>query len=423
MNLRNLKKTDPKMYELVKGEIKRQQNDLVLIPSENHTSKSVLEVMGTPLSDKYSEGYPKKRYYSGNVFFDDIESAAIERAKKIFKAEHANVQPHSGSQANQAVYLALLNPGDRVLGLDLSHGGHLTHGSPVNASGKLYKFYSYGVSKDTEMLDYDEIEKIAKKVKPKLIVCGITAYSRQVNFRRFRQIANKVGAYLLGDVAHISGLIIGGVHPHPFPHCDVVTTTTHKTLRGPSGGLIVCKEKDRLDPDGKVSLAQKIDRAVFPGLQGKPHNHVVAAKAVAFKEAASAGFKKYQKQVVENAKALSEELMRQDIRVVSGGTDNHLMIIDLSELGIKSIDAQNRLEEAGIHSNRNTIPFDKRSPFDPSGIRIGTPAITTRGLKKRECAQVAKLIALVLKNIDDDRVIKQVRKETKALCKKFPLYR
>ncbi len=420
--MKNLKKQDPKIYQAVLGEIKRQKEEIILIPSENYSSVASLEAMGTPLSNKYSEGYPKKRYYAGNEFVDIIEQEAIDRAKKIFKAEHANVQPHSGSQANQAVYLALLNPGDKVLGMSLAHGGHLTHGSPVNASGKLYQFFSYGVDQKTERLNYKEIEKIAKKVKPKLIVCGATAYSRIIDFKKFRIIADKVGAYLVADVAHIAGLVTTGVHLHPFPHCDVVTSTTHKTLRGPRAGLILCKTKDRLDPKGKYDLAQKIDRAVFPGIQGGPLDHVIAAKAVIFKEAMSPSFKVYQRQIVKNARAMANELKKEGFRIISGGTDNHLILFDLSNFNVSSTDVQNKLEKAGIHSNRNAIPFDKKSPFDPSGLRIGTPAITTRGFKEKECQQVARLISKVIKNINSSKIIKEVRREALNLCKRFPIY-
>lgn len=419
----NLKKQDPKIYQAIQNEIKRQKEEIILIPSENYSSEASLEAMGTPLSNKYSEGYPGKRYYAGNKFIDIIEQEAIDRAKKIFKAEHANAQPHSGSQANQAVYLALLKPGDKVLGMALDQGGHLTHGSPVNASGKLYDFSSYGVDRKTERLDYGEIEKIAKKVKPKLIVCGATAYPRIIDFKKFRKIADSVGAYLMADVAHIAGLVVAGAHPHPFPYCDVVTSTTHKTLRGPRAGLILCKIKDRLDPRGKFNLAQKIDKAVFPGIQGGPLDHVIAAKAVIFKEAMSSSFKTYQRQIVKNAAAMAKELKKQGFRIVSGGTENHLILFDISRFDVSSKKVQSVLESVGIHTNRNTIPFDTRPPFDPSGIRIGTPAITTRGFKEKECVRVAGFIAITIKNIDDKKVLKQVRKEVLMLCKKFPIYK
>jgi len=421
--MKNLKKQDPKIYNAVVGEIKRQQNEIVLIASENYSSEASLEAMGTPLSNKYSEGYPGKRYYAGNKFIDIIEQEAIDRAKKIFKAEHANVQPHSGSQANQAAYLAVINPGDRVLGMSLDQGGHLTHGSPVNASGKLYKFFSYGVDKKTETFNYDEIEKIAKKVKPKLIVCGATAYPRRIDFKRFRQIADKCGAYLMADVAHIAGLVVAGVHPHPFPYCDIVTTTTHKTLRGPRAGMIMCKTKDRLDSKGKFTLAQKIDKAVFPGLQGGPLDNMIAAKAIIFKEAMSPSFKTYQKQIVKNAAAMAKQLKKEGFRIVSGGTDNHLILFDVSNFAASSRNVQDTLEKVGIHTNRNAVPFDKKPPFDPSGMRIGTAAITTRGFKEKESIRVAELIALAIKNLDNKKVLKEVSAEVNKLCKKFPIYK
>lgn len=415
-------KTDPKIYNLIEKEIARQKQGLTLIPSENYASAAVLKAMGTPLSNKYSEGYPYKRYYGGNEFIDKIETIAIERAKKLFKAEHANVQPHAGSQANAAVYLAILNYGDRVLGIDLSAGGHLTHGSPVNFSGKLYKFAYYGVNPKTEKVDLKEVEKIALKFKPKLIIISTTAYSRTLNFRAFRKIADKVGAYLMADIAHIAGLVVAGVHPHPFPSCDVVTTTTHKTLRGPRGGLILSKIKDRFDQQGKYNLAQKIDRAVFPGMQGGPLDHVVAAKAICFLEAGQPGFKKYQKQILINAKAMADEFIKQGIRVVSGGTDNHLMVIDVSSFGDSSKVIQDELDKVGIYVNRNTVPFDKRPPYNPSGIRLGSPAVTSRGLKEKECRQLVRLIVEFLKNIDNQKVKNKIKGEVKKIVKKFPVY-
>ncbi|PIP24342.1 MAG: serine hydroxymethyltransferase [Candidatus Nealsonbacteria bacterium CG02_land_8_20_14_3_00_37_10] len=417
-----LKNVDFKIYNLIKKEIARQKDGLVLIPSENYASPAVLSCMGTPLSNKYSEGYPKKRYYGGNEFIDEIETIAIERAKKIFKAEHANVQPHSGSQANAAVYLALLNYGDKILGIDLSAGGHLTHGSPVNFSGKLYNFAYYGVNPKTEKVDLKNVEKIALKFKPKLIIVSTTAYSRTLNFKGFRKIANKVDSYLMADIAHIAGLVVAGLHPHPFPWCDVVTTTTHKTLRGPRGGLILSKTEDRLDPKGKLNLAQKIDKAVFPGTQGGPLDHVIAAKAVCFLEAMRPGFKKYQKQILINAKAMADEFIKQGIRVVSGGTDNHLMVIDVSPFGDSSKIIQDELDKVGIYVNRNAIPFDKRPPYNPSGIRLGSPAITTLGLKERECREVVRLIAKLIKNIDSQIIKNHIKKEVKKIVKKHPIY-
>jgi len=417
-----LNKLDPKIYILIKKEIQRQRDGLGLIPSENYASSAVISAMGTPLSNKYSEGYPFKRYYGGNEFIDQIETIAIERAKKLFKAEHANVQPHSGSQANAAVYLALLNYKDRILGIDLSAGGHLTHGSPVNFSGKSYKFSHYGVNPENERVDLKEVEKIALKFKPKLIIVSTTAYSRTLEFAKFRKIADKVGAYLMADIAHIAGLVVTGLHPHPFPWCDVVTTTTHKTLRGPRGGLILCKTKDRLDKKGKWNLAQKIDRAVFPGIQGGPLDHVIAAKAVCFLEAMSSSFKKYQKQVLLNAKSMADEFQKQGIRVVSGGTDNHLMLIDISPFGLDSRKVQEELDKVGIYVNRNAIPFDKRPPFNPSGIRLGSPSITTRGMKEKDSKEVAGLVIKLIKNINNKKLKNQIRNKVKTIVKKFPIY-
>ena len=413
---------DSKINALIKKEIIRQKEGLVLIPSENYASQEVLRAMGTPLSNKYSEGYPKKRYYGGNEFIDEIETIAIERAKKLFKAEHANVQPHSGSQANAAVYLALLNYGDKILGIDLSAGGHLTHGSKVNFSGKLYNFAHYGVNSKTEKIDLKEVEKIALKFRPKLIIVSTTTYSRTLDFKKFRQIADKVKAYLMADIAHIAGLVVTGLHPHPFPWCDVVTTTTHKTLRGPRGGLILSKIKDRLDKEGKYNLAEKIDRAVFPGTQGGPLDHVIAAKAICFSEAMKPFFRKYQKQILVNAKAMANEFSKQKIRVVSGGTDNHLMVIDISPFGVGSKKIQDELDKVGIYVNRNAIPFDKRPPYNPSGVRLGSPAITTRGFKEEECRQVVRLIAKLITNINNPIIKNQIKKETKKLLKKFPIY-
>lgn len=416
-------KKDTIIYTLIQKEIRRQKDGLTLIPSENYASPAVIKTMGTPLSNKYSEGYPEKRYYGGNEFIDQIESIAIERAKKLFKAEHANVQPHSGSQANAAAYMAVLEPGDKILGIDLAAGGHLTHGSPVNFSGKVYNFFHYGVNPETEQLDFEDIRKKALEFKPKLIVAGTTAYSRKIDFKKFREIANEVNAYLMADIAHIAGLVVAGLHPHPFPHCDIVTTTTHKTLRGPRGGMILCKLKDRFNSAGKFNLAQKIDRAVFPGMQGGPLDHVIAAKAVCFLEAMQPSFKKYQKQIIFNAKTMAEEFKKQGIRVVSGGTDNHLMVIDISSFDVDSKEIQNELDKVGIYVNRNTIPFDKRSMFNPSGIRLGSPAVTTRGFKEKDCRLVVFLIVKLIKNIGNNSVKKEVKLEVAKLAKKFPIYK
>jgi len=417
-----LQKSDPKTYNLIKKEIQRQRDGLVLIPSENYASQQVLVAMGTPLSNKYSEGYPGKRYYGGNEFIDEIEQTAIDRAKKLFSAEHVNVQPHSGSQANAAVYLALLNYRDRILGIDLSAGGHLTHGSPVNFSGKLYRFAYYGVNPKTEKVDLREVERIALRFKPKLIIVSTTAYSRTLNFKAFRGIADKVKAYLMADIAHIAGLVVTGYHPHPFPWCDVVTTTTHKTLRGPRGGLIMSKIEDRLDPKGKLNLAQKIDKAVFPGMQGGPLDHVIAAKAICFLEAMKPGFKRYQKQIILNAKAMADEFAKQGIRVVSGGTDNHLMVIDVSPFSDSSKKIQDELDRVGIYVNRNAIPFDKRPPFNPSGIRLGSPAVTSRGFREKECRAVVRLIVKLIKNIGSQKIKNEIRGEVKKMVRKHPVY-
>jgi len=407
-----LSQLDPKIYKLIKKEIQRQKDGLILIPSENYASPAVLSAMATPLSNKYSEGYLERRYYSGNEFIDKIEKIAIERAKKLFKAEHANVQPHSGSQANAAVYLALLNYRDKILGIDLSAGGHLTHGSKVNFSGKLYNFSYYGVDAKTERVDLKEVEKLAKKFKPKLIIISTTSYSRTLDFKGFRKIANKVGAYLMADIAHIAGLIVAGLHPHPFPWCDVVTTTTHKTLRGPRGGLILSKKY----------LAEKIDKAVFPGIQGGPLEHIIAAKAVCFLEAMKPSFKKYQKQIILNAKAMADEFQKQGVRVISGGTDNHLMVIDVSPFGISSKKIQDELDKVGIYVNRNAIPFDKRPPYNPSGIRLGSPAITSRGLREKDCQEIVQLIVKLIRNINKNVVRNQIRKRVREITKKFPIY-
>jgi len=407
-----MKFKDVKIQELIKKEIIRQRDGLVLIASENYASPEVLAALATPLNNKYSEGYPGKRYYGGNEFIDEIEKIAIKRAKKLFSAEHANVQPHSGSQANAAVYLALLEPGDKVLGFDLASGGHLTHGSPVNFSGVFYNFDFYGVDKKTEMIDYEEVERIALKFQPKLIIASTTAYSKILDFQKFSEIAKKVGAYLLVDIAHIAGLVVAGQHPHPFPWCDVVTTTTHKTLRGPRGGLILCKK----------ALAAKIDKAVFPGIQGGPFEHVIAAKAVCFWEAAKPAFKKYQRQIVLNAAAMAEEFKKQGIRIVSGGTDNHMMVLDISAFGLDSRQLQNEAEKLGIYFNCNSIPNDKKSAYNPSGIRIGTPAITTRGFKEKDAQSAAKLVVRLIKNIGSEKAKKEIKSEVVKLVKKFPIY-
>ncbi len=404
--------TDEKIQQLIVKEIARQRDGLTLIPSENYASEEVLAAMGTPLSNKYSEGYPGRRYYSGNEFIDEIEKIAIERAKKLFGAEHANVQPHSGSQANAAVYLALLKPGDKVLGFNLASGGHLTHGSPVNFSGLTYNFVFYGVDAKTELIDLAQVERIALEEKPKLIIVSTTSYSRQLDFAGFAEIAQKAGAYLMADIAHIAGLVATGEHANPFPYCDVVTATTHKTLRGPRGGLILCKKE----------LAEIIDKAVFPGTQGGPLDNIIAAKAICFAEAMAPEFKEHQRQVILNARAMAEEFARQGIRVISGGTDNHMMVLDLTSLGLESRQVQNELESLGLYVNCNTIPGDLRSPFNPSGLRLGSPAITTRGLKEKEVRLVAGLVAKFLKKATDEKIKEEIKKEVSRLVKEFPIY-
>jgi len=407
-----LKETDPEVYEAIRNELNRQRYGLELIPSENFTSTAVLEAQGSVLTNKYSEGYPGKRYYGGNQFIDVTETLAIERAKKLFGAEHANVQPHSGSQANMAAYYAFLEIGDKMMGLSLTHGGHLSQGSPVNFSGKWYKVVPYYLDKETEMLDYDAIRKIAVEEKPKLIQCGYTAYPRIIDFKAFRETTDEVGAYFMVDMAHIAGLIAGGAHPSPIPYADVVTSTTHKTLRGPRGAIILCKEK----------YAQSIDKAVFPGLQGGPLDHVIAAKAVCFKEAMQPSFKEYAKQIVKNAKALADELMKLGFRLVSGGTDNHLMLVDLRSKGMTGKEAQELLDSVGITVNKNTIPYDPQKPFITSGIRLGTPPLTTRGMKEGEMREVAGMIAKVLESKGEAMVLEKVRKQVRELCERFPLY-
>ncbi|WP_457570257.1 serine hydroxymethyltransferase [Desulfurobacterium sp.] len=403
---------DPEVFEALKCEYKRQNEHLELIASENFTSEAVMEAQGSVLTNKYAEGLPGKRYYGGCECVDIVERLAIERCKKLFGAEHVNVQPHSGSQANQAVYLAVLKPGDTILSMNLSHGGHLSHGSPVNMTGKYFKVVQYGVRKDTETIDFDQVAQLAREHKPKLIICGASAYPRIIDFAKFREIADEVGAYLMSDVAHIAGLVVTGLHPSPMEACHFVTTTTHKTLRGPRGGVTMCK----------AEFGKEIDKAVFPGLQGGPLMHVIAAKAVAFKEAMTPEFKAYQEQVVLNAKAMAEELQKEGFRIVSGGTDNHLMLVDLTDKGITGKEAEAALGKANITVNKNTIPFDTRSPFVTSGIRIGTPAVTTRGIKEQEARRIAQLIATVLKNINDDSVIAKVREEVIEMCGKHPLY-
>ena len=410
MNFENIQKEDKEIYGLMEKELERQRKGIELIASENIVSPAVMEAMGSYLTNKYAEGYPGKRYYGGCQVVDEIEQIAIDRAKELFGAEHANVQPHSGSQANMAVYFTVLEPGDTVLGMDLSHGGHLTHGSPVNFSGKLFKFVSYGVDKDTEMIDYENVRKIAKESKPKLIVAGASAYGRIIDFAKFKEIADEVGALLMVDMAHIAGLVAAGVHPSPVPYCDFVTTTTHKTLRGPRGGLILCKEK----------YAKELNKNIFPGIQGGPLEHIIAAKAVCFKEALDPSFKVYGENVVENCKELAKQLIAKGFKIVSDGTDNHVFLVDLHNKDITGKEAENLLDTVGITVNKNTVPNETRSPFVTSGIRIGTAAITTRGFVVEDMAEIAAVISEAIETREGDLSALKSRVET--LCDKHPLY-
>lgn len=405
----NLKQTDQEIFQFIRMEEERQKYTLELIASENFVSEAVLEAQGSVLTNKYAEGYPGKKYYGGCQFIDEVENLAIERAKKLFSAAHANVQPHSGSQANMAVYFSVLEPGDTLLSMNLSHGGHLTHGSPVNFSGKLYHIIPYGVDQDTGQIDYDQLRDLAKRNKPKMIVAGASAYPREIDFLKFREIADEVGAYLMADVAHIAGLIVAGEHQSPVSACHFVTTTTHKTLRGPRGGLILCQEE----------LAKQVDKSIFPGIQGGPLMHVIAAKAVCFKQAMQDDFKSYQKQIKKNALALAQKLMEMDYQLVSGGTDNHLMLVDLRNKNLTGKQAEKALEESGITVNKNAVPFDTQPPMVTSGIRIGTPAMTTRGMKEKEMVIIAELIDRVLGDIDNEKNRQQVLDEVNQLCRKF----
>jgi glycine hydroxymethyltransferase len=412
-NLEFLAETDPAIAEMIDRELQRQRVHLELIASENFASPAVLAAQGSVLTNKYAEGLPKKRYYGGCEFVDQVEQLAIDRVKELFGAAHANVQPHSGAQANFAVFLTLLEPGDTILGMDLSHGGHLTHGSPVNVSGKWFKAAHYGVSPETEQLDYDQIREVALKVKPKLLICGYSAYPRIIDFAKFRAIADEVGAYLLADIAHIAGLVATGHHPNPLPYCDVVTTTTHKTLRGPRGGLIMTKDAE---------LGKKLDKSVFPGTQGGPLEHVIAAKAVAFGEALKPEFKTYSGQVIANAQALATQLQKRDFKIVSGGTDNHLMLVDLRSIGMTGKVADQLMSEIHVTANKNTVPFDPESPFVTSGLRLGSPAMTTRGLEESDFAEIADIIADCLLNPDDKAIKQDCLQRVTALCQRFPLY-
>jgi glycine hydroxymethyltransferase len=411
LNYKNLEKTDQEMMEIIKNEAKRQADEIEMIASENYVSKAVLEAMGTVLTNKYSEGYPGKRYYGGNQIIDDVEEITIKRAKDLFGAEHVNVQPLSGSPANAAVYFAFLKPGDKVLGLKLDHGGHLSHGHPVNFSGMLYDFVQYEVDTESGRINMDEVRKIAKKEKPKMIVAGYSAYSREVEWEEFQKIADEVGAYTFGDIAHTAGLIAGGEMANPVPIFDVVTTTTHKTLRGPRGAMIMCKEK----------YQKEIDKAVFPGMQGGPHDHITAAKGVAFKEALKDEFKIYAKQVIKNAKTLANELKKSNYKIISGGTDNHLIVVDMSSKGIAGKEAETILERIGISVSRSTIPNDPNPPMNPSGIRLGTPAITTRGMKEEEIKRIAVWINSAIENRNNIEALDSIKEEVKKLCASFPI--
>ncbi len=405
----NLKKVDPEIFEAIKNEENRQKYTIELIASENFVSPEVLEAQGSVLTNKYAEGYPGKKYYGGCKYIDIVENLAIERAKEIFKAEHANVQPHSGSQANMAVYFSVLEVGDTILAMNLSHGGHLTHGSPVNFSGRFFNIIPYGVGKDSGRIDYDNLRDLAIKNKPKLIIAGASAYPREIDFSAFRSIADEVGAYLMADIAHIAGLIIAGLHQSAVPHCHFVTTTTHKTLRGPRGGLILCKEE----------YGHAIDKTIFPGIQGGPLMHVIAAKAVCFKEAMTPEFIEYQKQIVKNAKTLADKLLELGYNLVSGGTDNHLMLVDLRNKGITGKQAEKALEEAGITVNKNMVPFDPQKPWVASGVRIGTPAVTTRGMKEKDMGVIAEFINRVLNDTENQKIKDEVREEVERFCKIF----
>jgi glycine hydroxymethyltransferase len=410
--LNHLKNVDPEVYSAISKEFKRQEEHLEMIASENYTSQAVMEAQGSVLTNKYAEGLPHKRYYGGCEYVDIVEDFAIERLKKLFGAEHANVQPHSGSQANQAVFFSQLQPGDTILGMRLDHGGHLTHGAKVNVSGIVFNSVQYGLNPQTELIDYDEVYRLAKEYKPKMIVAGASAYSRVINFAKFREIADEVGALLMVDMAHYAGLIAGGVYPNPVPYAQFVTSTTHKTLRGPRGGVILCKSE----------YAKDIDKWVFPRLQGGPLMHVIAAKAVAFGEALTEDFKKYAEQVVKNARALAEELMAEDLRIVSGGTDSHMMLVDLRPLNVKGNQAEEALGKANITVNKNAIPFDPEKPTVTSGIRLGTAALTTRGMKENDMRRIAKNIVKVLKNLDNEKVIQEVKDDVLSLCSSYPLY-
>lgn len=412
MNLEYLKKTDREVYEATIKEVQREENKIILIASENYASRAIMEAQGSVFTNKYAEGYPDRRYYGGCEYADVVEKLAIERAKTLFGAEHVNVQPHSGTQANMSVYFSILNHGDGILGMSLNHGGHLSHGAPVNFTGMMYKTIFYGVSKITGYIDLDEVRELATKYKPKMIVVGASAYSRFIDYEGFSKIAKDVGAYLLADIAHIAGLVAVGEHPSPIPHADFVTSTTHKTMRGPRGGLIMCKKK----------YAKIIDKIVFPGIQGGPLMHIIAAKAVAFKEALTEDFKLYQKQVVKNAKRLASNLIDLGFKIISGGTDNHLMLVDLSNMNVTGKEAEEALDKAGITANKNVVPYDDKPPSISSGLRLGTPCVTTRGMKEKEMDEIAEIILTAIKNAKNHSVLAELNKRVKALCARFPVY-
>jgi len=409
-DIKDLQNVDPEIAEAILAELGRQRSNIELIASENFVSKAVMAAMGSPMTNKYAEGYPGKRYYGGCEKVDIAENLAIERAKELFGAEHANVQPHSGAQANMAVFFAVMEPGDTFLGMNLAHGGHLSHGSPVNMSGKQYNVVPYGVSEETGMIDYDEVRRIAHECKPKMIIAGASAYSRTIDFKFFSEVAKEVGAYLMVDMAHIAGLVAAGLHPSPVPYADFVTTTTHKTLRGPRGGLILCKEEH----------AKLINKAVFPGIQGGPLMHIIAAKAVCFKEALQPEFKQYAQQIINNAKVLADGLVKNGFDIVSGGTDNHLMLVDLRKLGVTGKELEHNLDEIGITCNKNAIPFDPEKPNTTSGVRLGTPAATTRGLKEADFAEVADIIGMVARDFESNKA--EAAAKVKAITDKYPLY-
>lgn len=412
MNLEKLRLFDPDVYAAIQKETEREREKILLIASENYTNTSVLEAQGSIFTNKYAEGYPSKRYYGGCEYADVVETLAVERARELFGAEHINVQPHSGSQANMAVYFAFLKPGDIILGMNLNHGGHLSHGAPVNFSGMLYKNISYGVSRETGYIDYNDVRELAIKNRPKMILVGASSYSRTLDFKAFSEIAKEINAYLMADIAHIAGLVTSGLHPSPVPYADFVTTTTHKTLRGPRGGMIMCR----------AEYAKAIDKMIFPGIQGGPLVHVIAAKAVAFKEALGKGFKDYQQRVIRNARKLAEEMMKRGFKIISGGTDNHLMLVDLTNKGITGKEAEEALDMAGITVNKNTIPYDERPPAVTSGMRLGTPCVTTRGMGEAEMTAIAEMIDEALKNKASKEKLREIKQRSEDICKRFPIY-